>query len=342
MRILITGVGAPGTRGTMDLLQFNPEQRYTYTLGVDTNKYAAGASMCDAFTTVPPADHDEYQQVIASIVIDHGIDVIVPQTGAESLELSNGLMDYLSVAPMYHPQKLATDKWSFGLAMMPYVLQPKTINVHNYQELCAALDELGADKNLVFIKPREGNGSRGCYVVAPRHYHTFETLSRMKPGAIMNKWQLIETGLRSINSEFSYLIQEYLPGKEYSVDCFFDGKIFYSNVRERLKVANGIAFECKNVAKFDIRANCEAIARDLNMTGVFGFQFKEDAEGVPKLIECNPRVQGTMVASGLDNPHYNMVWRGIKWILGEDQIDYPIEDMTNKRFVRYWGGDYVG
>lgn len=76
-------------------------------------------------------------------------------------------------------------------------------------------------------------------------------------------------------------------------------------------------------------------ARALNLEYAFGFQFKEDANGVPRLLECNPRVQGTMVASCFAGA--NIIWFGVRELLGDPVIGLtgPLEEIS---FVRYWGG----
>jgi len=68
------------------------------------------------------------------------------------------------------------------------------------------------------------------------------------------------------------------------------------------------------------------------LNGNIGLQFRRDENGVPKLIESNPRVQGTIVlctASG-----YNMVYNSVKLALGESPM--PFEPKWGTKMVRYW------
>lgn len=77
----------------------------------------------------------------------------------------------------------------------------------------------------------------------------------------------------------------------------------------------------------------------MGLTGAFGFQFIEDAEGVPKIIECNPRVQGTMVTAfyaGLNIP----------WLAVKEAITDPKDVVPHKwsgppgsvHYIRQWTG----
>jgi carbamoyl-phosphate synthase large subunit len=77
------------------------------------------------------------------------------------------------------------------------------------------------------------------------------------------------------------------------------------------------------------------LAKALGLRYAFGFQFKLDQDGTPKILECNPRVQGTMVASVFSG--VNVVWMSVREALG-----YPVRSIPKKlkssEFYRYWGG----
>ncbi len=79
-----------------------------------------------------------------------------------------------------------------------------------------------------------------------------------------------------------------------SVDCYRGPSGDAAVVRERTAIRSGIAFDTVVVDRPDVGAMA---LRALD--GVFGFQFKESRDGSVMLLECNPRVQGTMVTSVL-------------------------------------------
>ena len=61
LRILITGVGAPGIMGTFYSLKKNYDQRQIYLVGTDINDDAVGKYLCDSFYVLPIAtDTDNY------------------------------------------------------------------------------------------------------------------------------------------------------------------------------------------------------------------------------------------------------------------------------------------
>jgi carbamoyl-phosphate synthase large subunit len=131
------------------------------------------------------------------------------------------------------------------------------------------------------------------------------------------------------------LIMEYLPGDEYSVDAFRGSQAEIAIPRLRRVIRSGISFE--NVIEFrrDLQEATLGTARKLGLQSCFGLQFKLDAEGRPKVLECNPRVQGTMVASCFAGA--NIIWMAVREAMG-----YPVLQgswsLTPAEFVRYWGG----
>ena len=80
----------------------------------------------------------------------------------------------------------------------------------------------------------------------------------------------------------------------------------------------------------------ERLADELGLTFAFGFQFKRDREGTPRILECNPRIQGTMVTSTVAGA--NVVYSAVKHALGEPIPDDELDPSTDCSFLRYWGG----
>lgn len=115
------------------------------------------------------------------------------------------------------------------------------------------------------------------------------------------------------------LVQELLPGREWSVDCLSDrhGRLVFSSARTRERIRMGTSMwsevadeETQEVA----RRYAERIADRLPLDGPWFFQMKEDPDGVPRLLEVDPRIAGTMClhrARGVNFPLLGLyVWSG--------------------------------
>ncbi|GAW66660.1 carbamoylphosphate synthase large subunit short form [Geoanaerobacter pelophilus] len=126
----------------------------------------------------------------------------------------------------------------------------------------------------VFVKPDQGQGAQDT--------HRADSPQQL---------------LRLLQERPGRIALEYLPGREYTVDCFSDreaGLLFCSG-RERVRMKSGIAMSSRVSKEQEIFAEYAAkIASRLAFHGAWFFQLKEDREGVLKLLEVAPRIAGTM------------------------------------------------
>ena len=131
------------------------------------------------------------------------------------------------------------------------------------------------------------------------------------------------------------MVSEYLPGSEYSVDAFMGKKVAVAIPRLRKEVVNGISFRTSLDYRKDIMENTLKRQERLVSVTLSVSSSSWTNEGVPKVLECNPRVQGTMVASLFSG--VNVIWMSVR-----EAIHQPIDSIprvTSKvRVLRYWGG----
>ena len=155
----------------------------------------------------------------------------------------------------------------------------------------------------IFIKPDVGQGSNGATIIKSRD----------------------ELELKISNSNEKMAILEYLPGKEYTVDCFSDkkGQLLYCEMRERIKTRNGISVNCKTMDMHEeVKNMANIINTKLNFRGAWFFQVKLDVNKEFKLLEIAPRIAGTMCL------HRN---HGINFELMSiyDRMGYEIDTINN-------------
>jgi hypothetical protein len=126
----------------------------------------------------------------------------------------------------------------------------------------------------VFVKPDEGQGGQGVYIV--RDWPDLEILIGSRPNLV---------------------VTEYLPGEELSVDCFTDrhGALRFVGPRTRMRVSIGIS--CESQA-FPLTPEIQAIAESINsrvkLRGAWFFQIKKDHNSQWKLMEFAARQASTM------------------------------------------------
>jgi len=268
------------------------------------------------------------------------IEIVIPQTTREVNVLSRHL-DYFSrigVQVMVSPWsaiEIANNKWmllraleNIGLPVPIYKL------VRSEAELMAFADELGYPRQPIVVKPPTSNGMRGVRVLKPEAWDVKRFLSEKPSGLEMSLPELVSILRRGADWP-QLLAMEYLPGPEYTVDVFLGNNLQCAIPRIRKAVRSGITFEAAIEFRDDlIRCSLQA-GRHLGLKYAIGFQFKLDDKGVPKVLECNPRVQGTMVASMFSGA--NVIWLALKELLGECPVESP-QGLKEALFYRFWGG----
>jgi hypothetical protein len=153
----------------------------------------------------------------------------------------------------------------------------------------------------VFLKPDIGQGSKGVFIA-----HSQQEVDFFK------------------EKNNSLIMMEYLPGPEYTVDCFTDRNrvLRFVGPRERMRISNGISVNTHpiNDKRFIDMANI--INEKLEFRGGWFFQTKKKNNGDIVLLEVSPRISGSM---GL---YRNM---GVNFPLLSifDRLDFDLEIYAN-------------
>lgn len=128
----------------------------------------------------------------------------------------------------------------------------------------------------VFIKPDSSQGSKGAKII--NCLHELEQVSDLR----------------------DYVICEYLPGEEYTVDCFTNknGELIFCNPRVRTRLMNGITARGNNI---ELSSEFSDVMNSLNSSvrfrGYWYVQLKRDKEGKLKLLEICTRFAGSFAIS---------------------------------------------
>lgn len=128
----------------------------------------------------------------------------------------------------------------------------------------------------VFIKPDEGYGSRNVFRASSK-----ESAQKFIDGS----------------PDTRFVFCEYLPGEEYTMDCFSSsqGKLLFCGARQRIRVSNGISVNTIETEKHhDVFQRAARVINDvLRPRGAWFFQMKENADGEPTLLEVAARLGGS-------------------------------------------------
>lgn len=338
LTVLLTGAGAPGVAGTIHCLRRNEDGRQVRIVGVDISEDAVGRWLADDFATVPAPEDGTYLDVLAGHCKRFRVDVVLPQTTREIAVLAKakgaaGLP--VVVVGSATAIELANDKLAtygaFAEAGLPV---PKHAAVHDAAEIERAARELGYPGRPVVVKPPVSNGMRGLRVLTAEPL-SFERFLSEKPAGERTTLEDFVRICATAQNLPTLLMSEYLPGDEYTVDAFSGKHVAVAVPRKRTVIRSGISFVTDVRRDAEMERQTLTAARHIGLDGVFGFQFRHDAGGRPMVLECNPRVQGTMVAAAFAGA--NVVWMAIREAIGEPVTETPrVRDGV--RLTRYWGG----
>ena len=150
-----------------------------------------------------------------------------------------------------------------------------TFMLFQQQDFCPAIYKK-AESFPVFIKPRTGQGSVGAKLLRSE--------ADIPPEI---RWE-------------DFVVCEYLPGEEYTVDCLTDkdGVLRAVLPRSRRRVFAGVSANGRDEELTDeIQRIAQSINEKLRFLGLWYFQIKKADNGQFKLLEISSRCAGTMCLS---------------------------------------------
>ena len=337
INVMVTAAGAPGAPGIMRSLKQNNE-RGIRIIGTDTNPDSAGLFMADKSYIVPHGKSYDFIPKMLEIATTEKIDAIQPLATdelpafAENIHLFEKIGTKVLVSK---PQalKVANNKGKlYSFLEASGIPSPQSIMVTQQPEFEKAVYEMGYPDFPVCVKPQVSKGGRG-FRILKEDINKLETLLNSKPDSTLITLDDMLSILDGNNRFPELVVMEHLPGDEYSVDLLVkDGEPLTVLPRKRDAIKLGISF-VGTIEKNDKVINmATAISRALKLDYNINLQLKYAADGIPKIIEINPRVSGTIVLG--TGGGVNMPYLGVKLALGETIPE--VSPVYNTRMIRYW------
>ncbi|MBN9140253.1 MAG: ATP-grasp domain-containing protein [Micrococcales bacterium] len=277
-RVLVTGAGGPAGVAVIRSL-LNRDDLTVFA--ADMDGWASGLYLVPAARRrlVEPGRSPAFIPGLAALVAQDAIDVVISTVDVELAALAerrDELAPAVLAAPSADTIATCLDKLALAERCAPTVRVPRTV--------LAAPDALAIDWEFpVFAKPRSGAGSRGIRVVPDR------------------------AALEALPTDEGLIVQDLLPGEEYSVDVIADaaGRVVAAVPRTRTRVDSGVSIAGRTVRDPELEETAAAVARAIGLVGVANVQLRRDRAGRAALLEVNPRFPGALpltIAAGVDIP----------------------------------------
>ncbi|PZQ89090.1 MAG: biotin carboxylase [Leifsonia xyli] len=277
-RVLVTGAGgAAGVAVVRSLLHRDD----LTVFAADMDGWAAGLYLVPAEQRrlVEPGRSEAFIPGLASLVAQDGIDIVVSTVDVELAALAERreeLAPAVLAAPSADTLATCLDKLTLAERCAPTVNVPRTA--------LAGPDALAIDWEFpAFAKPRSGAGSRGIRIVPDR------------------------AALEALPRDEGLIVQDLLPGDEYSVDVIADaaGRVVAAVPRTRTRVDSGVSIAGRTLRDPELEETAAEVARAIGLVGVANVQLRRDRAGRGALLEVNPRFPGALpltIAAGVDIP----------------------------------------
>lgn len=302
INILMTGSGAPGGPGILKCLQ--KDLRFNIFVA-DINPYASGSIINEQSFIIPSADSDDFVDVLLNICIKNNIKLVLPLVTRELVKLSN----YKSKFKSFGINVLVSDSDSMVVLNNKALLlehlklnkidHPKYEIVHDAQRLKEAVYNFGYPNTPVVVKPSIGNGSRGIRIL-DKCYDEYDLLFNQKPSSLYSSLEYILNAIQNKDIP-EMVVSEYLPGDELTIDTVIsNGNVQEILIRSRDTMRSGISTSGKFIKDETVENYIFDIINSFpknSLEGNIGFQVKRNINEQYLLLESNPRIQGTSVAS---------------------------------------------
>lgn len=295
----MTGAGAPGAAGIIRCLKM--DERISLIVG-DANVEAVGRFLNEEFVELPLASDNGFVDRILQIAKDHNVDIVFPLVTRELFKLAGEKENFRKhgiriIVSDYESLKIANDKSALVHHLNQHnILVPDFRIVKNLEEMENALKALGYPERNVVIKPSVSNGSRGVRVLSELN-DEYDILLNTKPSSLFSTFDRVKSALEGkIFPE--YLVSEYLPGDEFTIDTLvFEGTPYCIVPRRRQKMVEGISTKGRFEKNEEIISYSRDILNSMKLSGPIGIQVKQASDGRYKILEINPRIQGTSVSA---------------------------------------------
>ncbi len=216
---------------------------------------------------IPTVTSDDFLEYLKDLIKKYSIDAIYPTMDLVIAKLK-GKEEYLNckvISSPYATTEICLSKRKTYDILKNVIRVPEVFKLEELRDFP------------IIAKPNIGYGARG--------------IKLLKNKEDASKLNLFEE---------DYIFCEYLPGEEYTVDCFTDykGELLYCNARKRNRIKGGISvntsFEKRQEEFYDIARKLNS---NLKFNGAWFFQVKRDKEEQLCLLEIAARLGGSSLLS---------------------------------------------
>lgn len=341
--VLYTACGAVYTPAFIDCLKDNGE-RNIRIIGADMEYDESIASLIDKLYVTPKAIEETYIDSLLDICKKENVDVLIPAMSNELLKLYDRRSEFEAVGTRVSISnrdsiEISIDKYKlYSLLSEKGFKTPRFELIRSADDLITACEKCGYPQKPVCVKATNLSGSRGIRIIKS-DVSRFDILFGEKPNSMYTTMDELLATLKERDKMPEMMAMEYLPGIEGSVDVVCsNGKILYAGYRESTVNLASIPQVAEVKENNEALSIASEVCRILQIDGNADFDFKEDENGHPVLMEVNPRVAATMKI--FKEAGMNLPYLRIKQLLGEKlpEVSLKYGVKMKRRYMEMFSG----
>ena len=294
----------------IEMIRQNKDGKVFEVFGSHPNEDALYLQYCDQAFVEPDLSGQAYVEYCLQTCIDKKIDLFIPRK--DNVLISRNLSKFHSIgvkvlvsdaelmalmdnkAAMY--QSILTKEKELKKSIVPI---PDYVVVNKVEDFKKAYHYLREKGHTVCFKPVIGEGANGFRVIKEGQ----ETIEELLTEGV-SRGISFEHACSILSQQESFqdlMVLEFLDGYEYSIDCLaYNGKLHLAIPRKKVE---GRVRELEY--NEDLLQIARAIHQEYQIDYISNVQVKF-SNGVPKLLEINPRMAGGLnisCLSGINIPY---------------------------------------
>jgi carbamoyl-phosphate synthase large subunit len=273
--ILVPGAAAPAGINAIKSLKMGGFRGKI--VATDSSYLSPGFFMCDVNEVIPEAENHFFIDRLNDIVNKYHVKMLLPTSGFDIYPYSE-FREQLMKSGAY---PVVSDKDSL-VTCRDKMLTFERLS-RKFDLPFTTTDPSEINSFPIVAKPRYGKGSRDIIILND------------------------SDDLRYVTSKMTDLIfQEFLPGTEYTIDVLsnLEKKALLAVPRIRIQTKAGISTKGRIVRNKKLESDSRQIADFIGIRGPCCIQMKEDANGIMKLVEINPRMGGGTIFTTLAGANF--------------------------------------
>lgn len=337
--ILITGVGAIVANSVINNFK-NITERKIKIIGCDIKDYVSSIDLLNSYYKIPKYSDTNYIEELLKIAEAEKVDIIVPLIDFEIIQINKHIEKFnkFKLLMINTPEiNQVLDKANlFNFLKNNHVAVPNYFIAENYKEFKIACKKLDYKNQPICFKPAISSGSRGFRII-DNSIPEYDLLQE-KPNSAYTNYKKTYDILKKQKYFPKLLVMEYLPEEAYVIHVLAKkGTIVYQIICKVINEVSSNLIEGEIIYNEEIKSYCKNVVDILKIDGIFGIELKRDKNGTLKMLEINPRIQGSINicnSIGINLPYF-----AIKQLYNEE---LPKVNTTKKlRIIRSYQETFI-